>query len=222
MNELLVPNAGLDSFNFVVSRTVKVPHSSPVPTVVRCLQNNQLTDWDLVIQETSGTTNIQVILTITNENGEYTLKQPIGMGGAWKYQGFGSVIVSAEAVNASTGTLVLSLTPPTSLNDYICVGNTTTYQVLTLAANWYPVENLTNVTPAGYSPPFCTHVTLLPSFTTDIRFVDQTGTPVWFPGLTLKTSDMWRNIRLHPWYKLEASPQNPGQGLVALWHNNRG
>jgi len=221
MSDLLRSDAGLDSYQYVLSRTVKVPHSAPTPTVIKCLQSNQLTDWDLVITETSQTTNIKITLTISNENGSYTIIQPIGFGGGWKYQGYGSVLIEAEAVNASTGTLVCSLTPPTFKDSYICVGNSTTYQTLGGAGIFTPVENLTNTTPAGYSPPFCTFVTLLPSFTSNYRFVDQTGTAVYFPGNLLKTDDAWRNIRLHPWYKLEVAPLNAGSGLVALWHNNR-
>lgn len=219
MSDLLRSEAGLDSLQYVLSRTVKVPHTAPTPTVIKCLQSNQLTDWDLVITETSGTTNVKITVTISNENGSYTIIQPIGFGGGWKYQGFGSVLIEAESVNASTATLVCSLTPPTFKNSYTCLGNTTTYQTLTVAGTFYPVENITNVTPAGYSPPFCTMVTLLPSFTSDFRFVDQTGTPVYFPGNTLKNDPIWKNIRLHPWYKLEVAGLNPGQGLVALWHN---
>ena len=171
MSDLLRSEAGLDSYQYVLSRTVKVPHSVPTPTVIKCLQSNQLTDWDLVITETSQTTNIKITLTISNENGSYTIIQPIGFGGGWKYQGYGSVLIEAEAVNASTGVLVLSLTPPTFKNSYISVGNTTTFQTLPGAGIFSPVENLTNTTPAGHTPPFCTFVTLLPSFTSDYSFI---------------------------------------------------
>ena len=80
MSGIIRSDAGLDSYQYVLSRTVKVPHSAPSPTVIKCLQSNQLTDWDLVITETSGTTNIKITLTISNENGSYSIIQPIGFG----------------------------------------------------------------------------------------------------------------------------------------------
>lgn len=219
MDSLIHQNIGLDAVNDVLSRQVKINHTAPTPTILNCLQNNQLTEWSLTVTETGLTTDAQLTITISQANTSYQFKQPLNRGGSWTMQGWGSCRVDAEAIHAGTVRLDLSLTPSTFVVPYVMVAGSATFQSLPLAGVFYPVESLANLTPSGYSPPFCTFVSLKPTFNTAIRFVDNTGTTVYQTAILTNIDEYWKEIRLFPWLKIEVAPQNNGQGLSALWHN---
>jgi len=218
-DNLLSGTKGLQQLIDTISRTAAITNTVP-PTIVNLLRSNQLTDWELTIRETTGNTDIDLTVTLSQQNSSYIIKQPIGRGGGWQYQGFGAVNIDAVAVNAGTGSLEFSLKPITSKIPDIMVAGQTTVQVLGAIGVFSPVDNLSNATPSGYAPPFCKFVTLLPSFTSVYRWVDMTGLVVWTSAPLLHTDPAWDNIRIFPWHTLEvAGNVGAGQGLVSLWHN---
>ena len=91
MKGKLIRDAGLDSYLDVLSREVKVPHTTPTPTVVNCLQSNQLSEWTLTVTEIDGLADISLTVTLTQQNTEYVYKQPLNRGGGWSLQGWGAV-----------------------------------------------------------------------------------------------------------------------------------
>jgi len=217
-NDLLYGNTGIDTVLDTISRTVAITNTVPV-TSINLLNSNQLVDWQFTIRETTGITNIDLTITIYQQNSNYIIKQPLSRGGSWTYQGYGSVTIDAVAINAGTGSLEFSIKPLTSTIPYIMVAGQTTFQTLTGPGTWDPVDSLSNATPSGFSPPFCKFVTILPSFTTSYRFVDQTGVAVWTSAVLLHTDLQWREIRLFPWHSLEVMAAVGVQAITSLWHN---
>lgn len=218
MSEGLQPYKPIEALQDVISRTVKVENTTP-PTVINCIQSNQLTDFNLVVRETSGVTDISLTITLSQANSEFIIKQPINRGGAFSYQGFGSIRVQAEAINAGTGLLELSLTPQSHLIPYIMVAGQTTRQSLPVALNYYAVESLSNATPAGYAPPFTKFLAMKPSGDSVIRFVDITGTVIWQSGIMAADDDFFKEIRIFPWYRIDIRPQAAAQFVSSLWYN---
>ena len=78
MKGKLIRDAGLDSYLDVLSREVKVPHTTPTPTVVNCLQSNQLSEWTLTVTEIDGLADISLTVTLGQQNTDYIYKQPVG------------------------------------------------------------------------------------------------------------------------------------------------
>jgi hypothetical protein len=210
----------IDPVDWAISRTVTVPHTVPVPTEMLILNSNQQTDWELTVREVSGIADIKLTVTLSQAASSYILEQPVNRGGAWKYQGYGAVQVVAEVMNApGPGVLEVSIQPVTNYASYVAVPGQTTLTLLAVAGAWTPIPNLTDVTPAGYAPPFCTLLTIRPSFDCNLRALDMTGAFVWQTGNLTRDDIYWRNIPVLPWYQLEIAPLNAGTGLTNLWHN---
>jgi hypothetical protein len=205
------------SFN-TVSRTVSITNTVPA-TSVRLLQSNQSTDWEFVIRETTGITDIDITLTLTTEQSEFIVKQPLNRGGAWSYQGWGPVKIEAIAVNAGTGELQLSLNPQSSKIPYIMVAGQSTRQSLLVAGTFYPLDNLSNQAPSGYAPPFTKFVSLKPSGNSAIRFVDMTGTNIWQTAVLTPIDPFFDEIRIYPWFRIDIQPQGAAQFVSSLWYN---
>ena len=219
MKGKLIRDAGLDSYLDVLSREVKVPHTPPTPTVVNCLQTNQLSEWTLTVTEIDGLADISLTVTLTQQNTEYVYKQPLNRGGGWSLQGWGAVKIEAEAINNATGKIQLSLQPETAILPYVMVAGATTFQTLPGAGIFTPINNITNVTPAGYAPPFTKFVSLKPSGATTIRFVDPAGNIVWQSPALAATDVYWYEIRIFPWLKMEIAGSLPAQTLTTLFYN---
>lgn len=209
---------GLNTVFNTVSRTVSITNTVPA-TTVRLLQSNQMADWELVIRETTGITDIEITLTLTQEQSEYLVKQPISRGGGWSYQGFGPVKIEGVAINAGTGELQLSIKPITSVIPYIMVAGQTTRQALGGAGVFVGIDNLSNATPSGSMPPFTKFVCLKPSGNTSFQYVDITGTVIWGTGVLTPLQAFWTEIRMWPWLRIEVAPAGAGQFISALYYN---
>lgn len=219
MDSLIHQKMGLDGLNRVISRTVKIANTVPTPTLLNCLQSNQLTEWTLTVTETGLTTDAQLTITIRQENTSYEFKQPLNRGGSWTMQGWGSVLVQGEAINAGTVRLDLSLTPSSFVIPYVMVAGTSTSQTLTVAGAWVDLQSLANLTPAGYAPPFCKFVTIRNTANTYIRLLDSTGTSSFQAGPFIPTEPIWNSFRIFPWQKIQVAPVVALQRTAALWHN---
>ncbi len=217
-DKLLSGTKGLQSLIDTISRTAAITNTVPV-TVVNLLRSNQLTDWELTIRETTGITDIDLTMTISQQNSSYILKQPISRGGGWQYQGFGAVNIDAVAINAGTGSLEFSLKPITSKIPYIVVAGQTTRQALGGGGVFVPLDNLSNETPSGSVPPFTKFVSLKPSGNMQIRFIDPTGTPVWGSPVLTAVDPYWHEIRMFPWLSMEVAPAGAGQFVTTLYYN---
>jgi len=216
--ELLFATRGIQPLIDTISRTAAITNTVPANTV-NLLRSNQLTDWELTIRETTGITDIDLTLTISQQSSSYVIKQPLNRGGGWQYQGFGAVQIDAIAVNAGTGSLELSIKPITSKIPYIMVAGQSTRQTLAVAGNWYPLDNLSNATPSGYAPPFTKFVAAKPSGNTALRFVDGTGVAIWQSPVLTAVDNFWDEIRIYPWFALEVQPAVNGQFITTLWYN---
>lgn len=210
----------IDPVDWAISRTVTVPHTVPVPTEMLILNSNQQTDWELTVREVSGIADIKLTVTLSQAASSYVLEQPIGRGGGWKYQGYGAVRVIAEVMNApGPGVLEVSIQPVTNYASYVAVPGQTTGTVLAFPGAWVSIPVLSDVTPNGYAPPFCTLLSMRPSFDANLRALDMAGTFVWQTGNLTRDSEYWRNIPVFPWYELQIAPLNAGTILTNLWHN---
>lgn len=219
-HDLLSPLRGMDPVDWAISRTVTVPHTVPVPTEELVLNSNQQTDWQFTLREISGIADLKVTVTVAQQASNYIIEQPVGRGGGWQYQGFGPVQVHVEVMNApGPGVVEVSLQPLTNYASYIAVAGQTTFTNLAAPAVFVPIPNLTDTTPAGYAPPFCTLLTIRPSFDCNLRAMDMTGAFIWQTGNLTRDDPYWRNIPVFPWYSLEIAPLNAGTGLTNLWHN---
>ena len=217
--DLLQRELGLDAYNDVLSRQIKVPHTAPVPTVIRVLQSNQLSEWTLTINEIDGLADVKLEITLKQQNTEYTYHQPLNRGGGYSIQGWGAITVTAEAINNATAKLNVSLQPEVSVKPYISVAGQTTATILAVAGTFYDIPNITNLTPDGYAPPFCDFVTLRPGADIELRALDYTGAFAWRTGNLPRDSVYWKNVRVFPWYKLQVAPVVGGISFSNLWHN---
>jgi hypothetical protein len=218
-HNLLQREAGLDSYFDVLSREIKVPNTTPVPTEAKILQSNQLSEWNLVIAELSGNCDLQLKIVLKQQNSEYTYKQPLNRGGSWSLQGWGAVTVFATAINAGTATVSVSLQPETSINPYVMNQGNTTFQNAPVIGTFYDIESTSDITPAGYAPPFTRFLDLLPVTDGKYRYVDSTGAVIWASGTLSRLDPLFRNIRVFPWYKLQLAGTAVNQAFGVLWHN---
>ncbi len=217
--ELLQREKGLDAYNDVLSRQIKVPHTSPVPTVLRILQSNQLSEWTLTINEIDGLADVKLEITLKQQNTEYTYHQPLNRGGGYSIQGWGAITVTAEAINNATAKLNVSLQPETSVRPPVYNQGSTTFSILAIAGVEYEIPNTTDLTPAGYPPPFCTFLDIHVGNPCQLIARDITGTQVWFDPAMAPESLYWRDIRIFPWFKYTLSTALGGTRFTNLWHN---
>jgi len=217
--DLLQREKGLNAYSDVLSRQINIPHSAPTPKIVRVLQSNQLSEWTLTVTEISGLADIKLEITLNQQNTKYTYHQPLNRGGGYSLQGWGAVTITAEAINAATGVINVSLQPETSVRPDVFVQGSTTYTNLVIAATEYNIPNTTNLTPAGYAPPFCTMLDVHVESASQLIARDIAGTRVWFDAPQPPESLYWRNINVYPWFKYSIYNALANQKMSNLWHN---